>query len=134
MITRTRTNRRHGLTSLLAMLYLVLISALSLGFYATTTVSSQLSNNDERVARAYMASETGMDFMRRQLAKVRIPPNTAPNVVIDRLYTALQGQLNGTSNLAGGNIGRTGNTIYIPSSGTIKLDNQNLASFGVTAR
>src|SRR5262249_35032580 len=27
---------------------------------------------------------------------------------------------------------RNGNTVYIPASGTIKLDNQNLASFNVT--
>jgi hypothetical protein len=120
------------MTSLLAMLYLVLISTLAIGFYASTTVSSQLSNNDSRVARAYMASETGMDFMRRQLAKVRIPANTAPGDVLDNLYAALQTQLNGTSNLSGGNISRSGNTISIPASGTIKLDSGNLASFSIT--
>ena len=64
MITRVRNSarpqlRRRGMTSLLAMLYLILISALALGFYASTTVSSQLSNNDERVARAALASESG---------------------------------------------------------------------------
>src|SRR5947207_14127412 len=99
MITRVRSllrtqRRRKGMTSLLAMLYLVLISALALGFYASTTVSSQLSNNDDRVARASLASESGMDFMRRQLAKVRIPANTAPTAVIDKLYQNLQTELN----------------------------------------
>lgn len=120
------------MTSLLAMLYLVLISALALGFYASTTMSSQISNNDERVARASLASESGMDFMRRQLAKVRIPANTAPTSVINALYSNLSTQLNGTSNLNGGSISRNGNTIYIPASGSIKLDNQNLSSFSVT--
>src|SRR5262249_13111963 len=118
MFTRIRTNRYRGMTSLLAMLYLILISALALGFYASTTVTPQLSNNAQRSARAYLASETGMDFMRPQPAKVPIPANTPPTQVIDKLYTALQNQLDGTSNLAGGNISRNGNTIYIPASGT----------------
>src|SRR5205814_8920100 len=118
-----------GMTSMLAMLYLILISALALGFYASTTYSSQLSNNDDRVAHAYLASETGMDFMRRQLAKVRIAPTTPPNAVLNELYTNLQNQLNGTSNLNGGNISKAGNTIHIPASGTIKLDNGNLGNF-----
>src|SRR5439155_22260732 len=70
--------------------------------------------------------------MRRQLAKVRIPATTPPNVVIDKLYLNLQTELNGTSNLGGGNISRNGNTIYIPASGTIHLDSQNLSSFSAT--
>ena len=116
MITRIDNfRRRHrGMTSMLAMLYLVLISALSLGFYASTTISSQLSNNDERVARAYLASETGMDFMRQRLARVRIPTATPPAFVIDELYDNLQTELNGTSNVGGGNISRNGNIIKIP--------------------
>jgi hypothetical protein len=84
------------------------------------------------VARAYLASETGMDFMRRQLANVHIPPTTPPNQVLGELYSDLQAQLNGTGNLNGGNISKVGNTIHIPANGTIKLDNGNLGNFDIT--
>src|SRR5688572_25021882 len=112
---RIRQFRRHrGVTSLIAMMYLVLISSLVLGFYAMTTTSAQLSSNDERIARAYLAADSGMDFMRRQLAKVRVPPHTAPEMSIEFYYPDLGSRMNGTGNLNGGAISRSGNTISIP--------------------
>lgn len=123
---------RRGVTALIAMMYLVLISSLALGFYAMTTTSSQLANNDERIAKAYMAADSGMDFMRRQLAKVRVPPLTAPANSINAYYPNLQAMLNGTGNLGGGSISRTGNTIYVPATGAIKLDSAGNSSFRAT--
>ena len=60
------------------MLYLVLFSTMAIGFYATTTMSMQLSANDERIARAELAAESGMDFIRLHLAAVRIPTSATP--------------------------------------------------------
>src|SRR5678815_96058 len=90
----TRQNyTRRGIASMLAMLFLVLFATLAVGFYASTDMSSQVASNEEHVARAFVASESGLEFIKYQLANVNIPPNTAPDVVIDELYADLQTQL-----------------------------------------
>src|SRR4051794_33409139 len=132
-IARTaRGTFRHGLTSMIAMMYLVLASTLALGFYAMTTTSSQLSHNDEAAARAQLAAESGMDFMRRQVSKVKIPSNVTPDQSINVYYPALQTLLNGSSNLGSLTISRNGIVVSVPSSGTIKLDAAGTARFAAT--
>src|SRR4051812_17210561 len=124
-----RTNRAHilrkrGVTAVLAMLFLVLFSTLAIGFYAATNTASQVASNDDHVARAYAAAESGMDFMRYQLANVSIPPGTASGNVITELYKDLKSQLEGTSNMSGQSVSKSDNTISIPSNpnSTISLD------------
>src|SRR5262249_30473536 len=114
--------------------YLVIFSALALGFYAATTTASQMSSSDQNISKAHLAAESGMDFMRYQLSNVHIPPGTPTNQVINSLYANLQTQLNGSSNLAGQTITMNGNTIEIPgaTSGTIKLDSGNENRFRST--
>src|SRR4029079_4100632 len=104
----------RGMTAVLAMLYLVLFSSLALGFYAATTTSSQIAGTDQQVANAYMAAESGMDFMRHTLSRVSIPTHTPNNQVISSLYTNLRAQLNGTGNLGAQSITLNGNTIEVP--------------------
>jgi Tfp pilus assembly protein PilX len=129
-----RMSRSHGITSLLAMLFLVLFSTLAIGFYAATTVSSQVSANDDRIARAFMAAESGMEFIKYQLGRVSIPPHTAVDQVMNQLYADLQTQLNGTANLGAYTISKTGNTITIPgnANGKINLDSNGDAGFRIT--
>src|SRR5262245_20116567 len=105
----------RGMACVLAMMYLVLFSTLAIGFYATTTISMQVTANDERVAKAFMATESGLDFMRYQLANVSIPPDTTPEHVLNELYTDLQDRLEGTGNLEKYTVGFSGNTIRIPA-------------------
>src|SRR5688500_7342568 len=59
--------RRRGTACVLAMTFLVLLSALSLGFYASTTMSSQIASNEDRLLTARLSAESGMEFMRYQL-------------------------------------------------------------------
>src|SRR3954468_18048704 len=118
---RTRERKRRGMTSVLAMLYLVLFGTLAVGFYSATTTQTQIASNDEHIARSFMAAESGMDFMRYQLGRVSVPPHTPNDQVIDQLYIDLQAQLNDTGNLGSTTISKTGNTIHIPATGTIKL-------------
>ena len=122
------------MTAVLAMLYLVLFSSLAIGFYTATVTSAQMSSTDQQIGKAYVAAESGMDFMRYQLSRVTIPPNTPTTQVINALYTNLQSQLVGTGNLSGQNIALNGNTIEVPSSstGTIKLDSKNDSRFRAT--
>src|SRR5689334_19722621 len=88
--------RHHGLTSVLAMLFLVLFATLAVGFYSMTNSAAQISSNDDRVSRAFLAAESGMDFMRYQLANVHISPSTPASNVLSALYHDLQTQINGT--------------------------------------
>jgi len=141
LLGRSRSHRHshsRGITSVIAMMYLMLISTMAVGFYAMTTISVQLSKNDDAGARAYMAAQSGMDFIRLQMANVHIPANTAPGSAIDAYYPNLQDLLNGTPNLGTQTIRRDGSVIYIPSNlpgngnGYIKLDSEGDARFRAT--
>src|SRR3954451_13739685 len=83
------TRKRRGLASMLAMLYLVLFSALALGFYAATTTSNEVVSNDKLIAGAQAAAESGMDFMRYQLSLVTIPSGTTATTLQSELYKDL---------------------------------------------
>src|SRR5688572_14404562 len=73
------SSRRRGLTSLLAMLFLIVFAALSVGFYAQTNMSVQVSNNERRSKEALAAAEAGLQFIRYQLSRVTIPMQPFPN-------------------------------------------------------
>lgn len=124
--------RQTGMTSVLAMLYLVLFTTMAIGFYAATTTAMHVTANDERISRAFVSSESGMDFMRYQLANVSIPPTTPADQVIDQLYTDLQTQLNGTGNFGSLTISKTGSTISIPGTGRVPLDAAGISNFRAT--
>src|SRR5213080_3376342 len=98
---KTRTPRR-GITSAMAMLYLTLFATLSLGFYASVTTSVQIAKNDQRNAKALLAAESGVQFMRYHLANVFV--SSASTDPMGDLCTSLQARLDGTSNLGGNHI------------------------------
>jgi hypothetical protein len=119
---------------MLAMLYLVLFSALALGFYAATTTSCEVVANDRMIAGAQAAAESGMDFMRYQLSLVTIPSGTTAANLQTELYKDLQQQLNTSANLGSYSIGSFDNVIQIPASTStyIPLDKSNDKSFRAT--
>lgn len=123
---------RRGFAAVMAMLFLVMFSTLALGIYASATMSSLVSEADRRQMLAQSAAESGLDWARYNLSRVTIPPGTAPTQCIDQLYADLQTQLNGTANLAGGSISRSGNVISIPASGWIALSSDGMQAFRVT--
>src|SRR3954468_24761293 len=86
--------RRRGVTSVLAMLYLVLFGALAVGFYAATNVQVQVSNNEHRKTRALTAAESGLAYMRYHLAFVDLPPLTTDAQTITELYNKLSARMN----------------------------------------
>jgi hypothetical protein len=115
--TSPRALRRHGVTSMLAMMYLVLFSVLAVGFYASIGTSSQVSQNERRRAEALAAAESGMDFMRWQLAQVVIPPTVAEANIITEVHKDLDALMKGTANLGSRTIGLNmgGTQIDIPN-------------------
>ena len=96
------TRQRNGITSVMAMLFMVLFAAMALGFYATVTTSVTLARNDQKGSKALLAAESGIQFVRYHLAHVAIPPNTTESsAVMQELYNDISARLTGTGNLAG---------------------------------
>jgi hypothetical protein len=94
---------RPGVTSMLAMLYLVLFATLAIGFYAATTTAVQVAGSEVRVRRAMLAAETGMEFVRMQLADVTIPRTVSqdPADIWTLVTTELKRKLDYTPNVGG---------------------------------
>ena len=115
MKARSRS-RRRGLTSMLAMMYLVLFGALAVGFYSSVNTSVQIANNQQHSTRALLAAESGLDFIRYHLANVSLPSDVSNPQVMGELYQDLKAAIDGTANLKPNTISLVGNTIYIPAS------------------
>lgn len=96
-----RTVRRRGITSVLAMLFLILFAALALGFYAQTTLSSQVSGNERRVVETQAAAESGVQFVQHHLAALSIPSTMTADKAFEEIYLQLAGVLDETNNLGG---------------------------------
>src|SRR5258708_17788865 len=111
------------------MMFLALFSTLAIGFSTSTNTAAQVSENDHRIANAQLATESGMDFMRYQLAQITIPAGTPQNQILPTVAAGLSSQLTGTRNMGTMTVGYTSRDtkITIPSlsSQYIALDNNN---------
>lgn len=115
--------RRRGVSSLLAMLFLLLFSALALGFYAAATVNPQIARNEKTASDALLAAESGMQFIRYQLGNIDIPTGTPNDQMFAAVATQLGEILDGTPNMGGATIAVVNNSISIPSpTGYINAD------------
>jgi hypothetical protein len=113
---RTRRNlpSRPGIVCVVAMIFLALFVVLAVGFYAVTAMATQVSASERTAYVSQIAAESGMQFVRYQLACLDIPANTPPNKVFEEVYLELAAKLDGTDNLAGTVVGYDGKTINIP--------------------
>jgi len=100
------------------MIYLVLLATLAVGFYATTTMSSQVSRNERNLADLRMAADSGMKFIRYQLGAIILPYGTNTSNLLSNTATALASALNGTPNMGGSTVAVSNGTIYLPSAST----------------
>lgn len=117
--------RRRGVTSVLAMLYLILFSSLAVGFYAVATMSGQVARNERDVAAAQWAAESGMAFIRHHLWEISIPHTTVKENLLLEAYADLRLQLDGSPNMDGGTVGFSNpDTLCIPveAGKTIKIE------------
>lgn len=116
----TQQARQRGMTSVLAMMYLILFSCLALGFYAHVTTAVQISSNETHAKRAMLSAESGMDYMRYVLGNVSIPEATPADQIWAALCTQVKQQFDGTLNVSGATLATpSGSTMTIP---TITLD------------
>jgi hypothetical protein len=128
-----KTVRRRGVTAVLAMLYLVIFSALALGFYAQTNLSTQISGGERKQAEAQLAAESGLQFIRYQLSCVNIPPSLSASAGFKELSLQLADRLNGSANMGTKVVGYTAAVpgtggapdtpavIRVPDTGAIRL-------------
>ena len=113
---RSVRGARKGITAMLAMLYLVIFSALAIGFYGAVTLASQVAANDERSTTARLATESGLQYVRYQLSQVKYPSNTEPGKIVEEVWKQLVAQTQGAPNLGGRPIIMSAGTIYFPLS------------------
>ena len=130
-----RLRRQRGITSAIAMIFMVLIGLLALAFYSQINTASRLSNNDQKGARALAAAESGVQFMRFHLARVDIPPTTTTaNQLLLDLQDDLKNALERSGNLNGGTVGLTvDNAVAIPAetNAMIAVDAPTQSGFSV---
>jgi hypothetical protein len=102
------------------MLYLMLFSVMAVGFYAATTLASQISANDKRAVDSQIATESGLDFIRYELGQVTITGVTDDSQVLTQTYNQLKARMNGTGNLGLTTyaVGYDGTQITIPDDTT----------------
>ena len=124
--------RRRGISSVLAMMYLMIFSTLALGFYATTTTASQVSHNERTTLAAHMAAESGTHFLRYHLSALDVRAGLTPERMFEEVYMQLASRLDGTANLDGSAVGYDGTTITIPQVGYINLDREGNQRFRVS--
>lgn len=131
--SRAWPSRRRGIASVVAMLYLVLFSALAVGFYAATTTSAQISRNERMMGESQYAAESGLQFVRYQLGRVDLPANTANNTLLSATATELGRLLNGQANMGSSTVRVVDGAIALPSvAGHIPLDAAGRARFRAT--
>ena len=116
----------------MAMLFMVVFSALAIGFYAATTTASQVAGNERRSSSAQSAAESGLQFLRYHLASLDIPPGLTNDQLFDEVHMQLESRLNYTPNMNGGKIGFDGATITIPAQGYVNLGTDGAQQFKVT--
>jgi hypothetical protein len=111
----TRKYARSGMTAVLAMLYLTLMASLALGFYSASNTAVLVSTNEQRVERARLAAESGLDFARFNLSRVSIPAKAPLSQHFSMMTDQIATRLNGTGNLDSGSIYTDGSIIRVPA-------------------
>src|SRR5689334_191673 len=90
----------RGMASVLAMLFLVLFSAMVIGFYAEVTASAQVATSNRRIQETQLAAEAGIAFIKYHLSALQIAHDT-PDRMMEEISQQLGDRLNGTENLGG---------------------------------
>jgi Tfp pilus assembly protein PilX len=118
-----RRKRNRGMASVIAMMFLVLIATLSIGFYTTTAMSSQIAANEKKKQWAREAADSGMRFMRYELGAVNLPLGTNSANLMSNLASQLGNALTGSGDMGSNAVTVSNGSIYIPSqNGYVTLD------------
>src|SRR4051812_26216347 len=90
---RFMSRNRRGAAAVLAMLFLVIFSTLTVAMLSLSTSNTESASNLSDVARAQDAAESGLRFMQYRIMKMQRPKTTAGNItstVAASLWPSLQ--------------------------------------------
>jgi Tfp pilus assembly protein PilX len=134
---------KRGTATVVALIYMVLLTTLAAGFGSLVVTSTQVSKNDQAAARAQAAAEAGLQVFKNYMTQVSVPGSTPSANVIDTIGTSLQ-TLAAAATDAGGhtftvnwstttvNGGTHDSIIYFPYSSYIQLYPNATDGFSVT--
>src|SRR5258705_9588005 len=116
----------RGVTRVLAMLYLTLMASLALGFYSASNTAALVSFNEQRMERARLAAESGLDFARYQLMRVAISGKVPKDQHFATMAAQMATNINGTGNINKGTIYIGADTVRVPAdpNAFIKADDK----------
>jgi hypothetical protein len=96
---KMQSNRtRHGMASVMAMMYLALIAALAVGFYTAVSTSGSIANNETSIQRAGTTAEAGISFWRYQNNVISVPYFTTSANLIPEIYSAMSANCTNLNN------------------------------------
>jgi hypothetical protein len=120
-----RKQSRRGVTSVLAMLYMILFATLAVGFVAMVDTTVQVSNNDKRTSTRLLAAESGMQYIRLHLWRLNLPATLNGQALFDAVYTQLSANLLSVAKV-------NDSLITIPASPTGFIDGGPAGQFRIT--
>jgi len=113
MISQRMHNRR-GIASILAMMFLVLMSSLAVAFFTTTDLGLKQTENLRHVAAARLEAESGLAFLTYQLRRHAPTDPGKGQELLSSLAGALGESMDLSGTLQGGNIVSNGQTVAVP--------------------
>ena len=105
---------RRAFASMLSILFLAMMCALSFAFFSQTNLELQKSENFQEAADARLGAESGLRFLLYHLKEVRLPADTTEATFAANLRSALALRLDGTANLDGATVQSTADAVFVP--------------------
>ena len=78
-------NGRRGAALIIAMIFVAMFSALSLGVLTMSSTNVQVADNHRKTNRALMSAKSGLDVSKYWIGRVYMPGDTAANARFDQL-------------------------------------------------
>jgi len=107
--------RRPGFAHIIALAMLVVFCTLAVGLVATTDSAMRQSANARHTMDARLAAESGMGYLLREFAEIRLPTSTTEQTFVQELHAYLSEALDGTPNLGGQVVSCDACGVYVPS-------------------
>jgi hypothetical protein len=116
MVAIKRYRRRAaGVVSVLAMMLLIMLAALSVALFNSSSMGLAQSSNLQAMADTRLAMEGGVSFLAYQIERSGASGSLRGQALLDSLATRLGATMNGTKNLQRQVVGYDSHTITIPS-------------------
>src|ERR1700733_5893601 len=93
---RAHHRARRGMASVMAMIFLMLIAALAVGFYSSIETGDTVADNEQYVHHSMTASESALNYGRYELTQISLPTGTTQSNLLTNVLTALGTNINNT--------------------------------------